>query len=197
MKRREALQRTGLLAGSMAVTPALLGILQSCQSKPRLSWQPEVLTDDEAGFVSAVVDTILPRTQTPGALDVKVDIFIDQVYANLFPAEGQQQVKQEIDALQKRCKESYGNLFINLSDEDKKAFLAELESESGKSGRSVWGTAVGEQAQVGFYRSLKSMALWGYFSSEEIGKNVLTYDPIPGAYLGCIPLSDVGKQYSL
>lgn len=197
MKRREALQRTGLLAGSLAVTPALIGLLQSCQKQERLSWKPVVLDEDQARFVSAMVDTILPTTETPGALDVNVDVFIDKVYATLYPAEGQQEVKEEISTLQNRCKEAYGDMFSDLSDDDKKSFLTDLEEESGNFGGRVWGTPVGDQQPVGFYRSFKSLALWGYFTSEKIGKDVLTYDPIPGAYLGCIPLSDVGNQYSL
>ncbi len=36
-----------------------------------------------------------------------------------------------------------------------------------------------------------------HYSIKEIGKNVLNYDPIPGEYLGCIPLSDVVTTWSL
>jgi hypothetical protein len=61
----------------------------------------------------------------------------------------------------------------------------------------VWGTGVGPQEPVGFYRDLKSAVLYAYFSSEEIGKNVLSYDPIPGEYRGCMPLSEVGNTWSL
>ena len=75
--------------------------------------------------------------------------------------------------------------------------MKKAEAETATFNRGVWGTAVGEQKPVGFYRQLKSQALWAYFSSEEIGKNVLNYDPIPGEYLGCNPVSDVGKVWSL
>ncbi len=41
------------------------------------------------------------------------------------------------------------------------------------------------------------MAIWAYFTSEEIGENVLSYDPIPGKYEPCKPLSEVGNKWSL
>ena len=57
---------------------------------------------------------------------------------------------------------------------------------------------MGEQPPVGFYRSLKSMVLWGYLSSEQIGTEVLVYDPVPGEYDGDYPLSETGgRSWSL
>ena len=42
-------------------------------------------------------------------------------------------------------------------------------------------------APLGFYRQFKELAITGYFTSEPIGKQLLTYDPVPGAFHGCIP----------
>jgi len=84
---------------------------------------------------------------------------------------------------------------LNASDREK--VLQAAEKNSGKFSPGVWGTAVGKQEPIGFYRSIKSMAIWAYFSSEEIGKNVLAYDPIPGTYEPCIPVSEVGNRWSL
>ena len=45
-----------------------------------------------------------------------------------------------------------------------------------------------------FFHQIKELTLLGYFTSEPVGKNVLHYDPIPGRYDGCIPLSEVGNK---
>lgn len=185
------------MAGSAAMAPTLLSLLQSCQQQARLDWQPVILSPEQAGLVAALVDTILPKTTTPGGLDMKVDLFIDLVIAKVYDDAGQHAIRAEMDAFDADCESRFGDPFRNLDSGDKTAFLMEKERESGKFNGSVWGTAVGKQEPVGFYRSIKSMMLWGYFSSEEIGKNVLSYDPIPGAYKGCIPLSDVGNTWSL
>ncbi|MDH3711779.1 MAG: gluconate 2-dehydrogenase subunit 3 family protein [Cyclobacteriaceae bacterium] len=197
MKRREALRKTAMITGSSAIIPGLLSLLQSCQQQERLSWQPQFLSQDQVGFVATLVDTILPKTETPGGLEVKVDIFIDLVFSKMYGEEAQKMVVEEIEALDIRCRGNYGASFSGISAEDRVTFLTELEGASPKYNGQVWGTAVGTQEPVGFYRTLKSLLLWGYFSSEEIGKNVLSYDPIPGDYLGCIPLSDVGNTWSL
>ncbi|MFD2201714.1 gluconate 2-dehydrogenase subunit 3 family protein [Shivajiella indica] len=197
MNRRNALRKTALLASSAVAAPSLFSLLQSCKQQNRLEWTPQFLNEDQARFISSFVDTLLPRTSTPGALDVKTDIFLDLVFAKTYDTKAQEHVAAQIDKFNADCKASHGKIFADLNEEDKKAILQKAESESGKFNPSVWGTAVGKQEPVGFYRSLKSMAIWGYFSSEEIGLNHLSYDPVPGEYKGCIPLSDVGNTWSL
>lgn len=197
MDRRAALKKTALVVGSAALVPSLFSLLQSCQQQPRPGWKPIFLSVNQAELISILVDTLLPGTNTPGALDMKVDMFIDVVFAKLFDTKGQGEIIKEIGRFDELCTEKFGNKFTELNTTDREAYLKQKEAESGKFNGKVWGTAVGEQKPVGFYRTIKSLALWGYFSSEEIGKNVLSYDPIPGEYLGCIPLSDVGNTWSL
>ena len=196
MDRRSALKRTGLLGAAVAM-PTMLSLLQSCKDEPRLSWQPEFFTEEEAKTISSLLDMILPRTETPGALDVKADVFIDKVIAQTYDAEGQQHIRDEIAAFNAGCVKNHKANFVDLDDAKRMAVLKEEEKSSGKFSPGVWGTAIGPQEPVGFYRSMKSMAIWAYFTSEEIGENVLSYDPIPGEYDGCKPLSDIGNRWSL
>ncbi|MDC6354597.1 MULTISPECIES: gluconate 2-dehydrogenase subunit 3 family protein [unclassified Robiginitalea] len=197
MDRRSALKRTGLMAGAALALPTALSLLQSCQNEKRPDWKPEFLTASEAALVAALVDTVLPRTETPGGLDVKADMFMDKVFARVYDPEAREALRRELAAFDSRCIDGYGEVFAELGDTDRASVLKAEEAAGGKFNPGVWGTAVGEQEPVGFYRNLKSMMVWAYFSSEEIGRNVLSYDPIPGAFQGCIPLSDVGNRWSL
>jgi len=197
MNRRDALRKSALAFGAAAGVPTLLSLLQSCSKTDRLTWTPTFLNEDQAVFMSSFVEFLLPRTDTPGGLDVKSDIFIDLMYAKTYDEAGQKNVVAEIEKFNADCKSNYGSVFAELSEEDKAACFKAHEASSPKFPKNVWGTAVGPSEPVGFYRGLKSTVLWSYFSSEEIGKNVLSYDPIPGPYQGCVPLSEVGKTWSL
>ena len=177
--------------------PSLFTLLQACKNEPRLDWQPLFFTVEEAQFIAKLIDLILPRTDTPGGLDVKADIFLDKVFAQAYDDAGRAKTRADIAEFNANCKEKFGDSFISLSKEKQNAVLKAAEANSGKFNGGVWGTAVGKQAPVGFYRSIKSMAIWAYLSSEEIGKNVLNYDPIPMDYQGCLPLSEVGNRWSL
>ena len=197
MDRRKALKKTGLLAGATIAMPSLFSLLQSCNTEIRLDWQPEFFTEEEAKTIAALIDTILPTTDTPGGLDVKADMFIDKVVAHTYDAEGQQNMRNAIAEFNATSKEKYGSVFFELNNADKAAMLQEEEAKAPKFNPGIWGTTVGDQKPVGFYRSMKSMAIWAYFTSEEMGENVLSYDPIPGMFEPCKPLSEVGNRWSL
>jgi hypothetical protein len=197
MNRRDALRKTALFAGSAVAAPTMLSLLQACAKQDRLTWTPQFLGEDQARFITAFVDFLLPKTETPGGLDVKADIFMDSIYAKTYDESAQKNVVTEIDKFNADCKATYGKVFAELSPEDKAACFQAHEAKSPKFPKNVWGTAVGPSEPVGFYRGLKSMTLWAYFTSEEIGKNVLSYDPIPGEFKGCIPVSEIGNSWSL
>jgi hypothetical protein len=197
MDRRKALQRTALLSGASILMPSMLSLFQSCKKENRLDWKPMFLKEDEAKTISALVDMILPRTETPGALDVKADMFIDKVFAETYDTTGQENIRAEITAFNAECKKKLGAIFIDLSEADRTKVLQEAEATSGKFNPGVWGVSVGKQKPIGFYRSMKSMAIWAYFTSEEMGEKVLSYDPNPGNYEPCKPLSEVRNRWSL
>ena len=154
------------------------------------------MSTQQAELITTLVDTILPKTATPGGLDVKVDVFVDLVFSQLYDEEGQKKIVAEMTAFDEKCQAKFGSRFSELTPPQRQELLQAEEATNAKYNGGVWGTAVGKQAPVGFYRSMKSLALWGYFSSEAISRDVLNYDPVPGDYQGCVPLSDIGNQWS-
>jgi hypothetical protein len=197
MNRRNALRNTGLLTGGTVLAPSLLALLQSCQAASRPDWQPQFLTEDEARFITAFIDTLLPATDTPGGLDVKTDIFLDKVFAEAYAPEAQEQLRADMAAFNANAEEKYGAPFAELNADDRAAVFRAAEADSGKFNGQVWGTTVGDEPPIGFYRSLKLMVIGAYLSSEQVGKDVLQYDPIPGGYEGCRPLEAGERRWSL
>lgn len=197
MDRRKVLQQTGLLAGASILMPSMVSLFQSCETVNRSDWKPLFFNVEESHTISTLLDMILPRTETLGALDVKADIFIDKVFAETYDKTGQENIRAEITAFNANCKKKLGTIFIDLSEADRTKVLQEAEATSEKFNPGVWGTSVGKQKTIGFYRSIKSMAIWAYFTSEEIGEKVLNYDPNPGSYEPCKPLSEVDNRSSL
>ena len=99
-----------------------------------------------------------------------------------------------MDAFEAEAKELNGKSFIDSSPEQRTKLLTKLEQETQKTIPSIWGFSTQkEAAHLSFYRKAKELTLLGDFTSKEIGKEVLVYDPVPGHYLSDIPLSQVGK----
>ena len=129
MNRREALKKTAVLG---IASSSLFTLLQSCQQQPRLDWQPRFLSVDHAQLVTSLVDTILPTTDTPGGLDVKLDQFIDLVYEKMFDDSAKNQQIADMDAFNKKCIDQFGAAFPHLDSDQKKTILMAEESNSPK-----------------------------------------------------------------
>ena len=54
--------------------------------------------------------------------------------------------------------------------------------------------AAEEGKEQGFFRLIRSATVLGYFTSEEVGRKVLNYNPVPGRYDACIPIEQVGRR---
>lgn len=196
MNRRELLKKAALGAGIVLTPTALTVIMNSCSSKPSINWTPKVFTQNQALTVRGLVDMIMPKTDTPGAIELNVDRFIDLLIDVTYDTYEKKEFTEELDNFQAKCLEKNNTLFQDCSLSEKQEILNELEANSGKFSSEIWGKPIEEQEPLNFYRKLKAMAITGYYSSEEVGKNILSYDPVPGAYLECIPVSEVGNAWT-
>jgi hypothetical protein len=173
LSRREAIRRAAMLAGVALSSDWLL----AGQAAPA---QKTYLTSAQADIVSAVVERILPRTDTPGARDVGVPAFIDLLYGEFMTDTERELLIAGLADLDKRAKAA-GGAFATLSPERQDALLHEVaKAEEGR--------------EQGFFRVIRSATVLGYFTSEEVGRNVLNYDPVPGRYDGCVPIDEVGRR---
>ncbi|MEO6328801.1 MAG: gluconate 2-dehydrogenase subunit 3 family protein [Ginsengibacter sp.] len=195
MERREALKKTLLALGYTVSVPSLVGIFNSCNSNSNSQnkWQPQFFSVEQAAVISELAETILPKTKTPGAKELKLDQFIDQFIKQVFSGEDQQRFLQGMVQFEKEAKQMNGNDFIDSAPEQRHKLLTKLEQESAKIPPSVWGiTMQKDPPPLPFYRQVKELILVGYFTSEEIAKKVLVYNPVPGKFVADMPLVQPG-----
>ncbi len=197
MDRRKALKQSGLLAG-LTVSGAALGtLMQSCQEQSRLEWEPLFFNKKQAETVSAMADIILPATETPGAIDLKADIFVDLMCKKHLSPEDQTHVMKGCETFMANCRSKFGKDFHKLPEAQKQEALREAAEKANTFNPTVWGSPLGTQEPLDFFRRVKQFTLIGYFTTEEVGKNILVYDPIPGRQEGCIPVDQVGNAWTL
>ncbi len=193
MNRRDALKQTALLLGYAVSASTVAAVMNGCKAEPNASdlgnWEPKFLSKDMGRFIAEVGETIIPRTDKPGAIDAGVHSFIDQMLLNTVPAEEQEMYRSAVKSLADNCAEQMGKSFVDCNGEERKRFLEGVEKAANDASDEN-----DPMAQVWF--PLKEAVLTGYFTSEVGMKEALVYDPIPGDYLGCIPLSDVGGTWA-
>ena len=199
MKRRDALKNIGLAAGFAAISPSIFSMLQSCTSNTE-TWIPNYLTSDEKVVVTNLVDVIIPKTATtPSATEVGVPQFIDNYILEVLETKDQEITRAAFNKIITLLRpDSESNLddvtqeqYIALLDEH--MFLSkEIDPEREANPDALWMTL------SEFLNQLKWMTIYAYKHSEEVGENILAYDPIPSAYY-CGDLQELtgGKSYSL
>jgi len=175
--RREAIRRAALLAG-VALSPEWLSIVGRAQTPATRTY----LTAAQGPLVSAAAERILPRTDTPGAIDVGVPAFIDRFYGEFMSTADRQLLVSAVDEIEKAASTAHGASFAALTAMQQDAVLRSIATA--QQGR--------EPSSFGL---LRSVTVLGYFTSEQVGKSVLHYDPVPGAYESCVPIDQVGRRH--
>lgn len=207
MRRREAIKNLSLGIGYVVSAPALMGVLESC-SRPGPEWQAIFLNEEQAHLVTHLVDIILPPSDIPGGLELNLPQFVDKMCADLLDEadldwfrQGSEQFSRSLASMtgkkvaNSRRKEvlKVFESFFEVPENEKKLILE--RQRIGAEGLN--GEDKDSFALYKFLFIVREFALLGYYTSEEIGKNVLVFDPIPGGFKPCIALSEVGNAWTI
>ena len=198
MKRRDALKNLGLAAGFAITAPSIFSLLQSCTSAP--TWMPTYFTNDEKEIVVNLVDIILPKTEgTPSATEVNVPQFIDKYITEILNLEDQEAIRVSFTDIITTLKTTIETDIRDITTAQYTTLLdvhllvkGEIDED-----RLAHPEAL-QPTKNEFLNSLKHLTITAYVTSEEIGENVLMYDPVPTAYY-CGDLQEIsgGKSSSL
>lgn len=215
MDRRKALKNMGMALGYTVATPTLLSLVQSCKTEPTITWAPEFFTMEQGSVLTKLVDIILPKTDTPSASEVQVDIFIDRFAKEVMEKEQQDLLQMSMSKFMDKALADSGKEKIeDLSSEDLEPVLAAALKVSKEEKVTYmdmvnsYNEAVAEGREANledgisrftFADNLRGLTIWGYKTSEYVGEEVLAYLPVPGEYIGCADTQELtgGKAWSL
>lgn len=152
---------------------------------PPLTWKPMALTPEQARLVDVVAELIMPATDTPGARQAGVPQFIDRALAGYCDQKQGDLLRAGFARMDADAKAAHGLAFVALSAPQQTALLETYDKEA----KAAWG-------HPHFFKSLKELVTVGYFTSEPGATLALRYDPVPGEYHGCVPLSEIGKAWA-
>ena len=190
MNRREALQQVAWLMGGAVSAPAILGLLNGCTAKPDATWKPAFLSEAQGAVVAEVVEIMIPRTDTPGAKDVGIPAFIDVMLKDAYPKEDQDRYVAGLVEFEAQAREKHGQSFMRLDPAQRSALVLTTNDIAAAAMRSY---TKGTLPRRPFILMTKELTLLGYFTSQVGATQVLQYNPVPGPFRGCVPLSEAGN----
>lgn len=187
MQRRELLRRAAWILGGVISAPAALAILQGCSAKDSSAasaWKPKFFQGSQAEIITALADVLIPRTDNSGALDAGVPAFIDSVLADVYPQDARERFSagcEEFAAASQAL--AGGTAFLEQDGEQRKASV-----------RQALETALqAEYEHQPFILVARELTLLGFFTSKVGITENMDYVPVPTAYHGCVPLSQLRK----
>lgn len=208
MNRREALKNLGLGAGMLVVGPTTLSLLQSCKNEPEYDWQPVFLTAGQGFALKRILDVIIPKTDTPGASDLNIAQFIDSYMEEVADLDRREKFKRSADAFAEAFEKNFEKTNDEGSDEEfeqmAEKYLKAAPAEQDEYIRKNTETQDAQKQQsemhidpdagaYAYLTTVRELAIWAWKNSEEIGENVMWYDPVPGEYIPCGPVSELGN----
>ena len=146
-------------------------------------------------LLSAVADTIVPRTDTPGAVDARVPAKFDALLVNWAAPDRRVALTGALDTIDEIAREKDGKGFAELTPERRKELLAAHDIAALKPAprkealtgmrAMMAGPAVADPA----YAKLKELLVTLYYYSEEALTTELTYEHSPGGWTPSIKVT--------
>jgi len=187
MDRRDILKASAIFLGYGLVGGASVAVLNGCKADKSVDWKPSFFSQEQIDVLAEVAERIIPKTDTPGAKDAFVHRYMDEAVKNNYKKEDQDKILESVDVFDTLANEKFKKNFVGISDAEKDEILQML-ADASKNG--------GDDSLKDVFQPLKSLVVTGYFTSEVGATQALVYDPIPGPFQGCIPMSEVGGVYS-
>ena len=192
MLRRDALKI--LMAGGAlpVLTPDLFAFFQN--THPAAGYAPRTFNAHQNATVVAMIDQIIPATETPGAKGARVNEFMDVILTEWANQAERQSFLAGLADVDKQSELLFGKNFADASAAQQVVLLssldqaAALERAKPRKQAPFWEPEGRDtQLQGDFFSIFKKMTVQGYYTSEIGFSQELKLEIIPGAMHGCVP----------
>jgi len=168
-------RRTFLRGASVLMGHAALGqVLTAFAAAPR---QAKFFNENEMRTLRALVDVILPATDSPAASAADTHYFIDLAIPACASPAAQKTFRTGLGALAG---------FDGLKPEEQ---IARLKARAAAD--------ISLDYDASFFKILKDYTLTGYFLSEVGATQALAYERVPGGFWGDLPLKPNQKAWAI
>lgn len=190
MDRRGMLERMAALVGAAAAGALSPAALAKAAAGPQ-----RYLDAPNFTLLSAVADTIVPRTDTAGAVDAGVPATVDALLLNWASGERRYALTRALARIEAKARAQQGKGFAELAPDARYTLLDAHDVEalavdpnapklSGLAGLMA-GPAVADRG----YAKLKELIVLAYYMSEPALTQELAYEHAPGEWQPSIPVT--------
>ncbi|MGB0920710.1 MAG: gluconate 2-dehydrogenase subunit 3 family protein [Alphaproteobacteria bacterium] len=190
LKRREFLQLAAWAAAGTLAAGQVMAMSHEqhafVEANPGfMDGTPDYFDAEARAVVSRVADMIIPKTDTPGAIDANAPAFLEMMVEHWMNDEERSIFMAGVEGLQSQD-------FMALSADKQAETLAALETEASGHQWYALGRIMGRgfDSTMPFICQMKELTACGFFLSEVGSTEALEYNHVAGYLEGDIPLED-------
>jgi gluconate 2-dehydrogenase gamma chain len=192
MDRRVLMRNVALLLGAASI-PTLAGCKAAMEGKGTLN-------EEQMKLLIAIADTIIPETDTPGAVAAGVPKLLSGMLRDWASAETATEVTGAIAEIGKL---SGDKNFADLEPAKRKALLVEHDKAAVQPGpppkKKLTGIAAmmaGAPVANPGYVKLKGLIINLYYNSEIASTKELIFEPVPGKYIASLKVTPETRPFA-
>lgn len=154
-----------------------LGSVPACTSGPLGPF-----SERENEIVLTIAEHILPRSDTPGARDARVNEFIAVIVGEWYEDDDRTRFLEGLTEVDRQSQSHFGAGFLEAKPAQQEALLRGFDAEVAALRKAR------ENTDRVFWARMKGLTLYGYFTSELVRTEVLKSPIIPGRFDGCVAM---------
>ncbi|WP_371395925.1 gluconate 2-dehydrogenase subunit 3 family protein [Fretibacter rubidus] len=186
LDRRHAMKMLLALSATSVASTALSGCVGGDASDTLAPISaPAVMADASMALLTALADTIIPTTDTPGAVAANVPSELGAMYKEWGDDAFRQTWASGLARLEKTFITMGGQPFAKLSPKQREALLSKYDAD-----------VFDGKTDDAFYKDMKATVATAYYMSEPGATEELIYEAVPGEWKGCVPFSDIGRTWA-
>lgn len=192
MERRELMKMMAASLGGSIALP------DSAFAKMGEPFDPAELTFFRPGQraqVAMIAEAIIPRTDTPGAIDAGVPGWIEVIVKDCLEEGDQKVIVEGLSDLMRRCQNQHGKDIGQLSGEEQVKFLNKMNNETIAQKRKA--QKEGKNPPRTFLEQFKDLTKFCYCSSELGATEALELTFVPGKWIASMPLKPGQKAWAM
>ncbi len=190
--RRALMRNLGLLLGAAALPP-----LSACSAAME---GQGALDDAQMKLLTAIADTIIPVTDTPGAVAAKVPQLISGLMRDWASRKTRAEITGAIDAIGRLAKDAN---FADLSPQQRAALLAPHDKAAvapgpppRKKASAIAKLLGGPPKSAPGYVRLKGLIINLYYNSEIAMTQEVVYEHVPGKFVPSIDITPDTRPFA-
>lgn len=180
MNRRAALRNMALIMGGTIILPSCL---HDDKGKAVVKLNNLTVDAEQEKIVNSLTEIILPKTDTPGAAELGINLFVFKMIDDCAGKEQQADFITGLNKFADEAKQKMGKPFVDGTDKERAAFVSSVE----KLGKDK--NYKDDGKLMAFYQMVKGQTVFGYTTSKYFMTKQVVYELVPGRYNAMYPAS--------